>query len=104
MTNHKQNVLWFFIYTCFYNFIKFYGYCRVNCLEVPIFKIMLVSILFCIYNLLVWSHYYNFIKAFNNFFYLSMPIDNGTWQARVGIFYAFKPFIKCKSKIREPTF
>ena len=31
-----------------------------------------------IYNLLVWSYYSNFIKEFNNLFYLSMPIGNGT--------------------------
>ena len=56
------------------------------------------DILLFIYNLLVWSHYCSFIKEFNNFIYLYMPIKNGTWQARVGIFYALKPFIKCKSK------
>ena len=30
-----------------------------------------------------------------------MPIDNGTWQARVGIFFALKPALKWKSKTRE---
>ena len=29
-----------------------------------------------------------------------MPIDNGTWQARVGIFFALKPVLKWKSKTR----
>ena len=33
---------------------------------------------FFVHNLLVWSHYYNFIKEFNNLFYLFMSIDNGT--------------------------
>ena len=47
-------------------------------LKVPIFRGTLVSILFFIHNLLVWPHYYNFIKVFNNLFYLSMAIDNGT--------------------------
>ena len=30
-----------------------------------------------------------------------MPIDNGTWQARVGIFFALKPVLKWKSKPTE---
>ena len=80
---------------------KFYDYCRVSCFEVLIFKVILISTLFFIYNLLVWSHYCNFIKEVNNFIYLFIPINNGTWKARVGIFYASKPFIKCKSKTRE---
>lgn len=63
-----------------------------------IFKVILVSIFFFIYNLLVCSHHCNFIKEFNNFFYLPILIDNGTWQAKAGIFYALKPFIECNSK------
>ena len=94
--NDNQNVLCVFLFIyVLNNFFKFYGYCRVSCLEVPIIKVILVSILFFIYNLLVWSHYHNFIKEFNNFFYLSMSRDNGTRQARVGIFFALKLFIKC---------
>ena len=30
-----------------------------------------------------------------------MPIDNGTWQAKVGIPFALKPVLKWKSKTRE---
>ena len=33
-----------------------------------------------------------------------MPIDNGTWQARVGAFFALKPVLKWKSKTREFPF
>ena len=33
-----------------------------------------------------------------------MPIDNGTWQARVGIFFALKLVLKWKSKTREFPF
>ena len=33
-----------------------------------------------------------------------MPIDNGTWQARVGIFFALKPVLKWKSETREFPF
>ena len=33
-----------------------------------------------------------------------MSIDNGTWQARGGIFFALKPVIKWKSKAREFPF
>ena len=32
--------------------------------------------------------------------YLSMPIDNRTWQARVGIFNSSKPLLKIKIKNR----
>ena len=62
-------------------------------LKVPIFRGTLVSILFFIHNLLVWPHYYNFIKVFNNLFYLSMAIDNGTWRARVGYILCFETSI-----------
>ena len=75
--NHNHNVLrvFFLFIFVFNNSFKFYNYCS---LEVPILKVSLVSTLFFIYNLLVWSHYCNFIKEFNDLFYLSMPIDNGT--------------------------
>ena len=33
-----------------------------------------------------------------------MPIDNGTWQARVDIFFALKLVLKWKSKTREFPF
>ena len=33
-----------------------------------------------------------------------MPIDTGTWQARVGIFFALKAALKWKSKTREFPF
>ena len=33
-----------------------------------------------------------------------MPIDNSTWQARVGIFFILKPVLKWKSKTREFSF
>ena len=103
--SHNQNVIrvFLFIYV-FNNFVKLYGYCIVNFLKVPIFKTTLVSILFLIHNLLVLSHYCNFIKEFNSLLYLSMPIDNGIWQARVGIFFALKLVLKWKSKTREFPF
>ena len=77
--NYNQNILRFFLFIyVFNNFVKFYGYCRVICLKVPTFRVTLVSKLFFVHNFLVWSHYYNFIKEFNNLFYLFMLIDNGT--------------------------
>ena len=30
-----------------------------------------------------------------------MPIDNGTWHTRVGVFYSLKPLFKTKSIIKE---
>ena len=30
-----------------------------------------------------------------------MPIDNATWHARVGMFYALKPLLKNKSSTRN---
>ena len=99
----KTYSVFFYLYV-FNNFVKFYGYCKVRYLEVPASKVILVSRLFFIYNLLVWSYYSNCIKECYNFFDLSMLIDNGTWQARVGIFYILKPFIKCKSKTWEFPF
>ena len=103
--NHNQNVLrvLLFIYV-FKNFVKFHGYRKVNCLKLSIFKVILVSTLFFVYNLLVWLHYCKFIKEFNSFLYLSMPIDNGTWQATIDIFFALKPAIKWKSQTREFLF
>ena len=44
------------------------------------------------YNLLVGWHYWSFIGEFNNLIYLSI-IYNGTWQARIVVFYAFKTFL-----------
>ena len=93
-----------FLIHVFNNFVKFYSYCRVNCLEVPTLKVISVSILLFIYNLLVWSNYCNFNKKFNNFIYFSMPIDNGACQARVGLFYVLKFFFKGRSKTKEFSF
>ena len=77
--NHNQNVprVFLFIYV-FNNFVKSYGYCRINCLEILVLKVALVSILVFIYNLLVWSHYCNFIKEFYNLFFLSKLVENDT--------------------------
>ena len=77
--NHNQHVLrvFLFIYV-FNNFVKSYGYCRINCLEILVLKVALVSILVFMYNLLVWSHYCNFIKEFYNLFYLSKLVENDT--------------------------
>ena len=41
-------------------------------------------------------HYFEVIKEFTFLIYLSMPIDNSTWQARVGIFNSLKPLFKTK--------
>ena len=41
-------------------------------------KVALVSLSVFISNLLVWSHYCNFIKEFYNLFYLSKLVENDT--------------------------
>ena len=41
------------------------------------------------------------IEEFTFHFYLSMPIDNVTWHARVGIFYALKSLPKIKSNAKK---
>ena len=46
----------------------------------------------------------NFMREFNNLFYLSMLIDSGTWQAKARVLYALKLSIKCKLEIREFLF
>ena len=48
------------------------------------------------YKSLVLLHYFEVIKEFTFLIYLSMPIDNLTWQARVGIFNSSKPLFKTK--------
>ena len=94
--NHDQNILRLFLFIyVFNNFVKSYGYSRVNCLEIPTLKVALVSLLFFIYNLLVWSHYCNFIKEFNDLFYLSKLINNGTKGRYV---LCFKTYHKKKKK------
>ena len=45
---------------------------------------------------MVLLHYFEVIKEFTFLIYLSMPIDNLTWQARVGIFNSSKPLFKTK--------
>ena len=92
-SQQKCSPCFLFLYA-FNSFVKFYGYCRVSCLKIPIFKVIFVLILFFIHNLFVWSYYFNFIKEFSNLSYLFMLIDNGTWQARVGIFIALKLILK----------
>ena len=44
----------------------------------PYLELLWYQNCFFVHNLLVWSHYYNFIKEFNNLFYLFMSIVNGT--------------------------
>ena len=87
--NHNQNILRVFFYIYIYiniyiyiytyvfnNFAKSCGYSQINCLEISVFKVALVSALIFIYNLLIWSHYCNFIKEFYNLFYLSKLVEN----------------------------
>ena len=64
--------------------------------------------------MLNWYHYcylfttHWFFKVFKEFifflFYLSMPIDNATWHARVGSFCAVKTLLQYKSKTRKVPF
>ena len=49
---------------------------------------------------MVLLHYFKVIKEFTFLIYLSMSIDNLTWQARVGIFNSSKPLFKTKIKNR----
>ena len=41
------------------------------------------------------------IEEFTFHFYLSMPIDNVTWHARVGIFYTLKSLPKIKLNAKK---
>ena len=89
----------FFLFICvFNNFVKSYGYCRVNCLEIPVLKVTLVSILVFIYNLLVCSHYCNFIKEFYNLFYLSKLVKNDT-KGRYILYFKTCQQIEIKNQI-----
>ena len=49
---------------------------------------------------LVLLDYFKVIKELTFLMYLSMPIDNVTWQARVWIFNSSKPLFKTKIKNR----
>ena len=48
------------------------------------------------YKSLVLLYYFKVIKEFTFLIYLSMPIDNLTWQARAGTFNSSKPLFKTK--------
>ena len=43
-------------------------------------------------------HYFKVIKEYTFLTYLSIPIDNVTWQARVGIFNSLKSLLKTETK------
>ena len=64
------------------------------------FKLIFLSVLCFIYKSLVLLYHFKVIKEFTFLIYLSMPIDNLTWQARVGIFNSSKPLFKTKIKNR----
>ena len=49
---------------------------------------------------MVLLHYFKVIKEFTILIFLSMPIDNLTWQIRVLIFNSSKPLFKTKIKNR----
>ena len=67
---------------------------------IPKLYVNFLSVLCFIYKSLVLLHYFKVIKKFTFLIYLSMPIDNLTWQARVGIFNSSKPLFKTKMKNR----
>ena len=61
------------------------------------------SACYCIFKLnrypFFLSHKYHWFKILLElvlFLYLSVPIDNGTWHVRIGIFYSLKPLLKTK--------
>ena len=60
------------------------------------FKLIFLPVLCVSYKFLVLLHYFKVIKEFTFLIYLSMPIDNLTWQARVGTFNSSKPLLKTK--------
>ena len=60
------------------------------------FKLFFLSVLCFIFKSLVLLHYFKVIKEFTFLIYLSMPIDNLTWQARV--FHSSKPLFKKKKR------
>ena len=59
-----------------------------------------VSVLWVIYKSLVLFHYFRVINEFTFLIYLSMPIDDVAWQARVDIFNSSKSIFKTKTKNR----
>ena len=52
------------------------------------------------YKSLISSHYFKVIKEFTFLICQSIPIDNLTWQARVGTFNSWKPLYKTKIENR----
>ena len=63
--NHNENVLrvFLFIYV-FNNFVKFYGYCRVDCLEVPIFKVTYLKLKSQFIGLVTLLQFYQRVQIF----------------------------------------
>ena len=83
------------------HFLPNFNFHRNLCYSIiPKFYVNCLSVLCFIYKLLVLLHHLKVIKEFKFLIYLSMPIDNLTWQVRVGIFNSSKPFFKIKVKHR----
>ena len=57
----------------------------------------------CYFFINDWLNHISTLSKNSNllFFYLSMPVDNATWHARVGMFYTLKPLLKSKSSTRN---
>ena len=67
----------------------------------PNLKLNFLSVFFFIYKSLILFHYFKLSKSLHFLFiYLSMPIDNLIWQARVCIFNSLKQFFKPNVKNR----
>ena len=57
----------------------------------------------CYFFINDWLNHISRLSKNSNlfFFYLSMPVDNATWHATVGMFYTLKPLLKSKSSTRN---
>ena len=68
-------------------------------------KILFCSLIYCQYN---FNHCFNFRNAgfskssYISFFYLSMPIDNVSWRAIIGIYNTFIYQTQGSSKLKDP--
>ena len=66
----------------------------------PNFKLVFVTSIAFYLQVMGFITHSKAVKDFTCLIYLSMPINNFTWQARVGIFNSSKPLLKTQIRNR----
>ena len=105
----RMSILTFFLTNsilmhCYYGFFSLYQ--MLLCIEIyvtllfPNFKLVFVTSIAFYLQVMGFITHFKAVKDFTCLIYLSMPINNFTWQARVGIFNSSKPLLKTQIRNR----